>query len=73
MAESSERTFEIEVSGNWNLTVGEIWPDGDAPERPTAQDVIAEVEKTGRISALVQGWNLEPDTVLVDGRRVNLQ
>lgn len=38
------------------LSVEEIWPDGDAPENPTAQDVVDRM-KGGSIKVL-RDWNL---------------
>lgn len=33
------KSFTIEIHMEESLTVDEIWPDGDAPENPTAEDV----------------------------------
>ena len=34
-----QQTFSIHIDIDETLTVDEIWPDGDAPENPTADDV----------------------------------
>lgn len=33
------KKFELTITLSETLTVDEIWPDGDAPENPTALDV----------------------------------
>lgn len=59
-------TFTLE--GAHDLTVEEIWPDGDAPENPTLADVIAVVQKHGNGGPLrlARDWNLA-FTLCVDG------
>ena len=66
-------SFDIEVGGSWTLSVREVWPDKDAPEDPTTQDVIAEIKKSGSIRRLIQDWDLNPDTVTVDGVKVDIR
>ena len=59
------KTFTFEFSGDVTLSVDEIWPDGDAPEDPTLQDVLKQIENTGHFGsdkhALLDDWNLEKD------------
>jgi len=42
------------------LTVEEIWPDGNAPENPTAEDVVAQMRATGSVSNVMSEWGLMP-------------
>lgn len=65
----SERCFYFEVGDEASLTVDEIWPDGDAPENPTVEDVIAEVKKTSRFR-FASEWNFETH-VSVNGKPVD--
>lgn len=60
----SKLTFSINIEGYWELTVAEMWPDGDAPENPTREDAIARIKD--EISAIgfhrfMSDWNLEDD------------
>lgn len=34
------RKFEIKITGSCVLDEKQIWPDGDGPEIPTAEDVL---------------------------------
>ena len=36
-----EKTFTIEINLCETFTIAEVWPDGNAPENPTADDVLA--------------------------------
>jgi hypothetical protein len=40
------------------LSVGDIWPDNDAPDNPTAQDVIGQMRKCGSVVRVIREWNL---------------
>jgi hypothetical protein len=68
-------TFDVEISGVWTLQVREIWPDGDAPENPTVDDVIEVMKRTthGYVSNLIRDWNLEPENVTVNGKSAGLR
>jgi hypothetical protein len=65
--------FHIEWGGEETLTVEEIWPDGDAPENPTVDDVIEVMRKSGSISRLCQDWNLRTEGVEVNGKDSGLR
>lgn len=58
-----QTTFTFEFSGAVTLSVDEIWPDGDAPENPTLQDVLKQINETGNfgssVSILLNDWGLE--------------
>jgi hypothetical protein len=40
------------------LSVSDIWPDGDAPDDPTAEDVAALMEKCGGLHGVLYDWCL---------------
>jgi len=51
--------FLIHISvPTWELGVHEIWPDGDAPEVPTAADVVEQMRRDGSALGAAQEWNL---------------
>lgn len=72
---SRRSNSHVTVEGKWNLRIGEIWPDGDAPVNPTAQDVADKMAKDcgGSIWELMRSWNMEPDTVWVDSLKADLR
>ena len=47
----------IDIEANHDLTTEEVWPDGDAPETFTADDVMALLTKNGLSSGLRE-WEL---------------
>lgn len=55
----SERVFNIEISGSCSMKVSSIWPDGDAPENPTAEDVIKAMENFGNPYDVLAEWSLD--------------
>lgn len=63
------RCFHIEVRDEALLDVDEIWPDGDAPENPTTEDVIEQIKKTSNRSSFMVDWGFEQH-VTVDGEPV---
>lgn len=48
-------TFTLDL-GSVDLSVEEIWPDDDAPDNPTAEDVVKRMR--GTASSVVDEWNL---------------
>ena len=57
---SDNDKFVIDISGSVTLTVKEIWPDGDAPENPTFQDVINVITTTTHdVGDLLTEWDLD--------------
>ena len=54
----SERTFYISVGGGENLPVSAIWPDKNAPENPTADDVAGQIRASGSLSDWLDEWNM---------------
>lgn len=66
---STNRTFLFEWVGIHELGISEIWPDGDAPADPTADDVMEVIRKEGGVSGILQNWNMPPQ-LEVDGKVV---
>lgn len=75
-----KKTFNITLKIESSLTVDEIWPDGDAPENPTKEDVLFEMKES--ISShsplegenavlLVKEWNLDQDAGQLEIEEVN--
>jgi hypothetical protein len=62
---SEPRKVEITVDFRSTLTIGDVWPDGDAPENPTSMDVArivrAGIDDAGSVAAWLREWNLEDD------------
>jgi hypothetical protein len=48
------------------LEVEDVWPDGDAPENPTAADVAEVMRSTGSIGRIVSEWNLWAEIEVTD-------
>lgn len=48
------------------LAIGQLWPDGDAPTDPTAEDVAVLVDRHGGPWAVAWSWNLA-DRLLIAG------
>ena len=61
--------FEIVVDATYYLTVDELWPDGDAPENPTAHDVAELMRSSGSQRSVMADWNIDEPEVTV--RAVN--
>ncbi len=54
------KRFEITYEICEVLDVDAIWPDGDAPESPTADDVYA-LLRNGSVIANLREWNLDDE------------
>lgn len=61
------KPFHVAIEGVWMLNVGQVWPDGDAPENPTAEDVLEQMRAYGDVRAIIGDWNLVPE-LTVDGK-----
>jgi hypothetical protein len=57
--------FSFSVRGEVSVSVDDIWPDGDAPENPTAADVQREIDKSRDLATALLYWNLDEDLELV--------
>ena len=63
--------FLIEFRGDVILTTEDIWPDGDAPENPNAEDVRRVMRGSGSKMYVLSDWNLLDDLhVTVDESEV---
>jgi hypothetical protein len=56
---NSDPIFRFSYTCVSDLSVKEIWPDGDAPERPTADDVRQLISSNGGGRATLESWNLD--------------
>lgn len=57
-------TFLISL-GDVSLTVDSIWPDGDAPDNPTAKDVAELMREYGGAYGVVRDWDFLCDGIEV--------
>lgn len=53
-------TIECEVE----LGLDHVWPDGDAPAKPTAEEAAKVVEKCGGLSCVIRDWGLDHDMTM---------
>lgn len=71
---ANEKSFSIDVNGSWELSIRDLWPDGDEPENPTAEDaqrVIADYIKGRSFASFMRDWGMSDDLTLdVEGRTV---
>ena len=52
------KRFQITFTVEATLDADALWPDGDAPENPTADDVRELIENEGGILRVIDDWNL---------------
>lgn len=55
------KKFVISIIVDETLGIDQLWPDGDAPENPTAEDVICLIEECGGAVEIIRDWNLQVD------------
>ena len=53
--------FHFSISVETSLGIEDIWPDGDAPENPTVDDVLKVIAKCGGKRRVLEDWNLVDD------------
>lgn len=55
------KKFEFTITISVDLTEDQVWPDGDAPENPTASDALEVFEacNPGDYLRTASEWNLE--------------
>jgi hypothetical protein len=56
--------FCFDINASVHLEVDEIWPDGDAPENPTAEDVEVVIQQAGGLRRVLRDWDLEDHIIL---------
>jgi hypothetical protein len=67
MDEQKQKTFTISIECEATLNVEDSWPDGDAPENPTAKDVIQAMDDDcGSVTKLLDEWNLPAEVFVWD-------
>lgn len=66
---SPEDGFFITVESDTFMTYDEIWPDGDIPVHPTAEDVLAAMKKDSRGNkwSMVSDWGLNEWAINING------
>jgi hypothetical protein len=52
------KKFKIHYKCVSELTVSDLWPDGDAPDNPTTADVRQLIREYGGIYNVLGEWNL---------------
>lgn len=61
----NNKAFTFNVSGEIRLHADEIWPDGDAPDDPTVEDVLDSIEDNyGDPGSWLCDWDLETNLVV---------
>lgn len=55
------KQFDIDIFFVYRISVDEVWPDGDAPPDPTAQDVIEVINNHGGPVQIITDWDLDAD------------
>ncbi len=66
MGENMKKKWKVKFNVACELTMKQIWPDGDAPENPTSQDVIDVMQLDQHTPAeLIREWNLDRNALLV--------
>lgn len=51
--------YTVSFGGHVELKVEEVWPEGDAPEKPTVADVVAVMQSCGDQRQVLQAWMLD--------------
>ena len=57
--------FIITISYEQEFTFDELWVNGDKPEQPTTDDVLALIRKCGGPARIVEDWNFEAGDVVM--------
>lgn len=50
--------IHVSIEGDFDWTDREFWPDGDAPEQPTAAQAAAVMEASGLKGRVLDDWML---------------
>lgn len=54
------KKFTLSFNCVVTLDVDSIWPDGDASENPTVEDVYDVIDSCGGPAEIIRDWNLDP-------------
>lgn len=60
-------TFLVTISDYIEMTVEDIWPDGDGPENPTDEDVATAMREYGSKQRVLRDWELLNDVTVSVG------
>jgi hypothetical protein len=55
------KRFRLSYTMTADLAVEQLWPDGDAPANPTAQDVERLISRCGGWQRVLRSWNLDEE------------
>ena len=58
MIEPRKKCFTLSFEIDETFTVDELWPDGDAPEDPTVDDVENLIAACGGVEGVLRDWDL---------------
>lgn len=62
MTTDAERiSISIGLEAQFDLALADVWPDGDAPERPTAQDVLAVMRRSSTMRQWLHDWGFDDE------------
>ncbi len=61
---SKVQGFNFDLQALVWFDLSEIWPDGDAPENPTAADVAKVIEQCGGLRRVLRDWDLDQNLTL---------
>lgn len=53
------KLFTVSISFDYDFSIDELWPNGDAPENPTVQDVVDLINKCGGVSKIICDWDID--------------
>lgn len=56
-------TVTLTLEQSDDLDQHDVWPDGDMPESPNVEDVIAQMAQSGSVANVLRDWNLTPESI----------
>ena len=59
-----KQMLHFSISYDVSYSVAEIWPDGDAPEDPTIDDVLGAITRCGGKRIILDDWGMTNDLEL---------
>jgi hypothetical protein len=54
----SEPRFIVSIEYDPMFSKTQVWPDGDGPENPTAEDVAEVMRRSGGVDSWLMDWNM---------------
>jgi hypothetical protein len=61
---TKSKTFYFQFERTIELSIDDIWPDGDAPDNPTVMDVVSVVNDCGGALDVFRDWDLDSEIEL---------